>query len=659
MPAKVALYAARRLRREWLACLLSVLAFAGLMQQGQMLERFDLALYDGLLQRDARPAHPDILIVAVDNASLRALGRWPWPRDLHTRLVRRLAAAAPRAVAFDMLFTEAATEPCADADFAQALEALRAVSPVFLPVSVHTPLASGRVPEALRPLPLLERAVTGLGHVHVELDDDSVVRSLYLREGTEARRWPSLSLALAQASGVPAPAPRAGADEPPDGTGWLRTSRMLIPFSGPPGHHKAVPYVSLLNGEVPDAALRGKTILVGLTATGVGDQYPTPFSSGSGLMPGVEISAAALDGLLEGRTLVAVGPWLQTVAAALALLGWMVWLWRSGPQTGLLGLSVFGLLALAATTVLQLYWRLWLPVGLWLLAALLGYLLWSWRRLMVLLADLYRRADAMHAGSAPPARDGWQHVVEALDRGLQAEQQAQRQRTEALQLLSHDLRAPQSAVLALLRTQPPRNAESAELYARIERQVQTTLSLADDFVLQLRAEGEAYVWMEVDLAQLLREVYERAWPLAREKGIRLALVLPQPQSESQPQADEDSACWLQAEPRLLGRALFNLLENAVKYAPPGSRAEIALAWKPGQAAVVTVRDEGEGIRASDLPRLFERYSRFQQKDGVEGHGLGLSLVRTVVERHGGSVAVSSTAGHGTTFSVTLPGTQAG
>lgn len=660
MPAKVALYAARRLRREWLACLLIVLAFAGLMQRGQVLERFDLALYDGLLQRDTRPAHPDILIVAVDNASLRALGRWPWPRDLHARLVRRLAAAAPRAVAFDMLFTEAATEPRADADFAQALEALRAVSPVFLPVSVHTPLASGQVPEALRPLPLLERAVTGLGHVHVVLDDDSVVRSLYLREGTGARRWPSLSLALAQASGVLAPEPRAGADEPPDGTGWLRTSRMLIPFSGPPGRHKAVPYVSLLNGEVPDAALRGKTILVGLTATGVGDQYPTPFSSGSGLMPGVEISAAALDGLLGGRTLVAAGPWLQTVAAALALLGWMVWLWRSGPQTGLLGLSVFGLLALAATTVLQLYFRLWLPVGLWLVAALLGYLLWSWRRLMVLLADLYRRADAMHAGSAPPARDRWQHVVEALDRGLQAEQQAQRQRTEALQLLSHDLRAPQSAVLALLRTQPPRNAESVELYARIERQVQTTLSLADDFVLQLRAEGEAYVWMEVDLAQLLSEVYERAWPLAREKGIRLALVLPQPESgsESEPQADEDSACWLQAEPRLLGRALFNLLENAVKYAPPGSRAEIALAWEPGQAAVVTVRDEGEGIRASDLPRLFERYSRFQQKDGVEGHGLGLSLVRTVVERHGGSVAVSSTAGLGTTFSVTLPGSRA-
>jgi CHASE2 domain-containing sensor protein/two-component sensor histidine kinase len=649
MPAKAAQSALRRLRREWLACVVIVLSFAGLMQYNDALDRFDLALYDGLLQRDTMPAHPDILIVAVDNASLRALGRWPWPRELHTRLLQRLAAAGPRAVAFDMMFTEAASTPDTDPDFARALNALKAVSPVFLPVTAHTPLVSGRTPQALRPLPVLEQAVTELGHIHVKLDDDNVVRGLYLHEGIERPYWPSLSLALAQVSGVHAPG--GAADGPPDDTGWVRTSQVLIPFSGPPGHYKAVSYASLLNGEVPDAVLRGKTVLIGLTATGIGDQYPTPFSSGSGLMPGVEISAAALDGLLRGRSLVPAGPWLQAVATALALLGWMAWLWRSGPRSGLLGLSIFGLFAVATTTVLQLGARLWLPVGIWLLAALLGYLLWSWRRLMVLLADLYRRADAMQSGSAVPARDGWQHVVDALDRGMQAEQQAQRQRTEALQLLSHDLRAPQSAVLALLRTEPPRTAESALLYERIERQVQTTLALADDFVLQLRAEGEDYVWVEVDLSQLLTEVYERAWPLAQEKNIRLALTLPQPG------ADEDSACWLQVEPRLLGRALFNLVENAVKYGPAGSRVELALAWTPGQPAVVTISDEGEGIAASDLPRLFERYSRFQQSEGIAGHGLGLSLVKTVVERHRGMVAARSTVGQGTIFTVTLPGNR--
>ncbi len=84
---------------------------------------------------------------------------------------------------------------------------------------------------------------------------------------------------------------------------------------------------------------------------------------------------------------------------------------------------------------------------------------------------------------------------------------------------------------------------------------------------------------------------------------------------------------------------------------------MALAWTPGQPAVVTVSDEGEGISASDLPRLFERYSRFQQKEGIAGHGLGLSLVKTVVERHGGTVAVHSTVGQGTIFTVILQGNR--
>ncbi len=634
----------RVLWREWIACLLIVLTFAGLVQRYGILERVDLAVYDELLRLDAKPAHSDILIVAVDDASLQALGSWPWPREFHTQLLQRLAAAVPRAVAFDMLFTEAASEPGADLRLAGALGLMKAVSPVFLPMTVRTPLVAGRTPEVLAPLPVLEQAVTGLGHIHVELDSDSVARSLYLREGNAGHRWPALSLALAQVSDANKPA--GGPDEPQDGTGWLRGSRILIPFSGPPGHYKTVPYVSVLNGEVPDAVLSGKTILIGLTATGIGDQYPTPFSSGSGLMSGVEINAAALDGLLRDRSLIPVRPWLQAVISALALLGWMIWLWRAGPRASLLGLSAFGVLAMLITTVLQMGLRWWLPVGSWMLGALLGYLLWSWRRLAVLLADLSLRADAMLPGSTQPKRDGWQQVVDALDRALQAKHHAERRRTEALQLLSHDLRAPQSAVLALLRTQPPHRGEDALLYERIERQVRTTLSLADDFVLHLRAEGEEYVREEVDLAQLLTEVYERVWPLAKEKGIRLTLTLPE--------LDDDApGCWLCVEPRLLGRALFNLAENAVKYSPAGSHTDLALVWTPGQVPVVTVRDQGDGIPASALPTLFERYSRLKQNGGVAGHGLGLSLVKTVIERHGGSIEVRSAPGKGTVFSITF------
>jgi len=643
-----------RLLREWLLCLTAVLAGALLLLRSGALERLDLAVYDAALHLDGAQAHPDILIVAVDEASLAALGRWPWPRERHAQLLRTLAAAQPRAVALDLLFTEPAAQPGADDALAGALASLRAVSPVFLPMALAEPLAKGRTPQPLLPLPAFAQSASGLGHIHVELDGDSVVRSLYLHEGTAGRRWDALSLRLAQAAGAGAP-PR-GPDAPADGTGWLRASRLLLPFAGGPGAYRTVPYVSVLRGEVPAAALRDRIVLVGLTATGVGDRYPTPLSGTSALTPGVEINAAAVDGLLTGRMLRPVGPWGQALAAVLALAAWMACLWRLGPRGGVGGLLAFVLLALAVSVAAQAWLRWWLPVTSWCIAALLGYLLWSWRRLVALLADLYRRAEALRPGAVAEARgqDGWQHVVDALDRGLAAERQMQRQRDEALQLLSHDLRAPQSAILALLNgTAPAQDTATAALHGRIEQQVRATLALADDFVMQLRAEGDAYDWQDVDLAQLALDVHDRAWPLARAKGIALDLQLPRAEG-----ADVVESCWMNVDPRMLRRALFNLVENAIKYSPPQTRVELALAWRPGGDAVFAVRDQGVGIAPGDLPRVFEHYRRVGDTGAAAGHGLGLSLVRTVAERHGGRVQCTSTPGQGSVFTLAVPAARA-
>lgn len=660
---------ARRLWREWLLCLGAALACVLLLQRSAVLERLDLALYDAVLRLDATPAHPDILIVAVDETSLQTVGRWPWPRERHAQLLDRLAEARPRAVALDMLFTEPG-DPAADAALARAFAALREVCPVFLPLTVQMPLAVGREPALLRPLPEFEAGVSGLGHIHVELDADSVARSLYLREGVAGSAgWDALALRLAAVSG-PAAVPR-GPDAAPDGTGWWRASRLLLPFAGEAGRYRTVPAAAVLRGEVPEAVIRGKTVLVGLTATGVGDRYPTPLSVGSALTPGVEINATALDGLLSGRMLRPVGVAGQAGAALLAVGLWMVLLRRLGPQgprNGLWALMGFALAALVFSAGLQRGARLWLPVAPWLLAALAGYLLWSWRRLAVLMADLYRRAETLHPGATVQAGrpiDGWQHVVQALDRGLAAEQQAQRQRSEALRLLSHDLRAPQSAILALLHSAPAAAAQDpaiTALHRRIDQQVHTTLSLAEDFVLQLRAEGEAYDWQDIDLAPLAMDVHDRAWPLAQAKSIDLGLTLPPVADAPDEGAEEDSdapaGCWMRVEPRLLNRALFNLVENAIKYSPAGSRVELALAWQPGQDAVFTVSDRGRGIAPEDLPHVFDAYRRFGDTGAEAGHGLGLSLVRTVAQRHGGQVQCRSTLGEGSVFSLVLPASRA-
>jgi signal transduction histidine kinase len=96
----------------------------------------------------------------------------------------------------------------------------------------------------------------------------------------------------------------------------------------------------------------------------------------------------------------------------------------------------------------------------------------------------------------------------------------------------------------------------------------------------------------------------------------------------------------------------NLLDNAIKYTPAGGHVDISVAREKGRP-VLRVRDSGIGIPAAELPRIWERLFRGDQSRTERGLGLGLSLVKAIVEAHGGTVSVESTPGHGSTFSVNL------
>src|SRR5947208_15380500 len=107
------------------------------------------------------------------------------------------------------------------------------------------------------------------------------------------------------------------------------------------------------------------------------------------------------------------------------------------------------------------------------------------------------------------------------------------------------------------------------------------------------------------------------------------------------------------DPKLLFQVFSNLVSNAVKYSPSGGPIAISAGIESEQV-VVAVEDHGIGIPAKDLDRLFERYYRGSNVSGIVGTGVGLYLVKMVVEVHGGEVAVESTEGKGSTFSVRLP-----
>lgn len=110
---------------------------------------------------------------------------------------------------------------------------------------------------------------------------------------------------------------------------------------------------------------------------------------------------------------------------------------------------------------------------------------------------------------------------------------------------------------------------------------------------------------------------------------------------------------VKGDDRLLQYAVDNLLSNALKYSPPESRVEVSV-WRDGDAAAIAVRDQGIGIPAREISRLFERYFRASNALKVSGNGVGLHLARTIVERHGGVLTAESVMGAGSTFTIRLP-----
>ncbi|MBN8262308.1 MAG: CHASE2 domain-containing protein, partial [Xanthomonadales bacterium] len=151
--------------------------------------RVDASLYDAMLSANETDADDRILVVAIDEGSIAALGRWPWSRGVHAQLVDRLSSAQPRAIALDVMFAEPdAAHPAGDDALAGAISRS---GRVVLPVMVE-PVEPGGIPVEVLPLPALVQASAGLGHAAVDVDPDGVTRSAYLQAGLGEPHWPAL-----------------------------------------------------------------------------------------------------------------------------------------------------------------------------------------------------------------------------------------------------------------------------------------------------------------------------------------------------------------------------------------------------------------------------------------------------------------------------------
>lgn len=363
-----------------LLSLVLALITAGLSYQ-QFPSALNRLIYDAQQRTLTTGAPDDILIIGVDEASLRGIGKWPWRRDIHAKLLDILTNAGAKAVAFDIMFAERDTpNPAYDA---LLVDAVRRNGKIVLPVFMSEVKQGGQAVEVL-PFNDLANVATELAQVHIEIDEDGICRSVFLQEGLGNAYWPHFSVALYKIAYGDYPEQLPGQRASGDSSGNMAIVRDYlngIRFSTGPGGFRTLSYIDVLDGRFPAELLTDKIVFIGVIASGLADTLATPVSEGHRHMQGVEVNANIFHALRSNSLITPLSQARSALFAGVFVLIAVLLIATVRPATSLLATLFLCLLCLAGSYAALYFYSIWFAPAAATSVIALAYPLWSWRRL--------------------------------------------------------------------------------------------------------------------------------------------------------------------------------------------------------------------------------------------------------------------------------------
>lgn len=346
----------------------------------KVLQPLELLAYDRMLRLQEEGYTEDVVIVAMDEKSLREYGPLPWPRELHARAIDRLTEAGVKAVGYDVLFDKLSGK----GDEALT-RAVKDNGKIIFPVVIDELIQGGQLVE-LPPYPELYQASVGLGVVHFELSKDNIARGVYLKSGLGEPYWRTFAVeVLDVANGdeiysLPFESQQS-ADYSYNLTKIEKTHYALIPYQKNKDYFRKVSFVDLVEGKIELDTLSDSVVFVGVTATAArnADFLPVPVDRDGQIMSGVEINATLYEGLANNRFILPMDQNFVSVLSAILVFVLFMLIPRSLPRYNVYLVLLLAFTLLIASWVLLHGAGYWLPLATPAIVMALGYLLWVWR----------------------------------------------------------------------------------------------------------------------------------------------------------------------------------------------------------------------------------------------------------------------------------------